>query len=85
MLTLLKSEKFQKDYRDYKTAIASLTNPDTKKRAEQLLTKLVNEVKFIDSRHQELFLTGNTPARLEESKLTINSIRKQLDRIIKNL
>ena len=85
MLTILRSEKFQKDYEDYKTAISLLTNPDTKKRADQLLTKLVNEVKFIDSRHQELFLTGNTPARLDESKMNIASIRKQLDRILKNM
>jgi hypothetical protein len=85
MLTILRSEKFQKDYEDYKTAISLLTNPDTKKRADQLLTKLVNEVKIIDSRHQELFLTGNVPSRLDESKLNIASIRKQLDRIVKNM
>jgi hypothetical protein len=84
MISLLESEHFKRDYANYKTQINTLSRDDLKQRANELLNRLIGEIKILDSQHQELFTTHKMPMRLEESKKKILDIRKELDRFLKD-
>jgi hypothetical protein len=84
MISLLKSEHFKRDYDNYKTQIDNLSRDELKQRANELLNRLIGEIKMLDSQHQELFTTHKMPMRLEESKKKILDIRKELDRFLKD-
>jgi hypothetical protein len=84
MISLLESEHFKRDYDNYKTQINNLSRDDLKQRANELLNRLIGEIKILDSQHQELFTTHKMPMRLEESKKKILDIRKELDRFLKD-
>jgi hypothetical protein len=84
MISLLESEHFKRDYDNYKTQINNLNRDDLKQRANELLNRLIGEIKMLDSQHQELFTTHKMPMRLEESKKKILDIRKELDRFLKD-
>jgi hypothetical protein len=84
MLSLLKSEKFQNECNLYQEKISKISNEQIKEKAELLLKKLVNEVKTIDSQHQEMF-TGNRPSsELADSRNKISEARKNLERLLKD-
>jgi hypothetical protein len=84
MISLLESEHFKRDYANYKNQISNIQREDLKQRANDLLNKLISEIKMVDLQHQELFATHKMPMRLEESKKKILDIRKELDRFLKD-
>jgi hypothetical protein len=84
MLTLLKSEKFQKEYKDFQDKISTVTNENIKKELEGLLSKLVNEVKSLDLQHQELSTTKQFPITASDARSNIIEIRKQIDRRLRD-
>ena len=82
MLTILKSERFQREYTEFAQQIESITNDAFKSEMTSLLGKLVNEVKAIDSQAQE-FMMGQKP--VQASTETRNSISEIRSRIIQKL
>lgn len=84
MLELYKSQRFQQEYTDYRNQISVISVPDVCQRAENLLAKLVGEVKFLDKQHEEMVVTNKLPMRLTESKSKIKEIRKELDILLKD-
>jgi hypothetical protein len=84
MLSLIKSEKFQKEYRMYLEKISRISNEQTQEKANLLLKKLIAEVNAIDSQHMEMF-AGNRPStELSEGRSKITEARKQLERLLKD-
>lgn len=80
MLSISRSERFKKDYENYKTAIDQIEDSQTKTELNRLLVDLVNEVKSIDQYYENLAIGSDMPSRIDDSRSSITSIRKELDR-----
>ena len=79
MLTLLKSERFQKEYKEFFDKINTIENEDLKNQLSRLLGNLVNEVKKLDSRHLDITSSVARPD-VGDAKMTILELRKTLVR-----
>jgi hypothetical protein len=84
MLALYNSERFQREYANYRSRIDEISTPSTRQRAETLLANLVGEVKFLDKQHEEILISNRLPVRLNESTSKIQDIRKDLERLLKD-
>jgi hypothetical protein len=81
MLSLLQSDQFQQEYKQYQEKISKITDIETKKNAEALVKKLVAEIRAIDNQHTDMFNQKQPSNRLAESRTRIADIRKQLNKI----
>ena len=79
MLTLLKSERFQKEYKEFSDKINTIENEDLKNQLSGLLGNLVNEVKKLDSQHVDIMSSVTRPD-VSDAKMTILELRKTLVR-----
>jgi hypothetical protein len=79
MLTLLKSERFQKEYKEFFDKINTIENEDLKKQLSRLLGNLVNEVKKLDSQHIDISSSVARPD-VGDAKMTILELRKTISR-----
>ena len=84
MLELIKSQRFQTEYQEYRAKIEKITSVDTKNQAINLLGTLVNEVKKLDNQHQEMFTGNQVPMGLGDIRSSIVTIRKKLDTLLKD-
>lgn len=83
MLSLLESEKFKNEYKNYKEQIDAVTDIATKNQLENFLVKLVAQVKSLDKDHEEMILSKR--ARLgDDNKDKITELRKILNRKLKD-
>lgn len=85
MLSLLKNERFQTEYKEWKSKIDSMSETVQKKELQELLNKLVNEVKRLDTFHEELMRSHNLPMGMEETKSRISEIRKKIHKRISDI
>ena len=81
---LEKSSRFQEDYTRYQSAIAEMPEGDFKQDVNQLLKKLVGEIKKLDSMHMEMVYTRQLPSMGGDMKQEITAIRRQLETKIKD-
>lgn len=80
MLTILKSERFQKEYKEFSEQIEAITNDGFKSEMTALLGKLVNEVRTIDAQAQE-FMLGQKPVQSAvETRTAVSEIRSRIIR-----
>lgn len=84
MLAISKSQRFQQEREKFRSQIDHLTTPAMRQKAENLLSKLDNEVKYLDGQHDEMFITNKLPVRLDEVKSKIQEIRRELDRLLRD-
>lgn len=84
MLELIKSQRFQTEYREYQTKIEKITEAEIKNQATSLLGMLVNEVKKLDNQHQEMFSGNQVPMGLSDVRSGITVVRKKLDTLLKD-
>lgn len=77
--TIQKSDRFQQDYKRYKTAIDNIKDPKFKLDAESMLNKLVNEVQSLDNMHTDIIMNKQVTSIGTEYRDRIISLRKQLD------
>lgn len=84
MLELVKSQRFQEEYRIYCDKIEKITSADIKNQATILLKTLINEVKTLDNQHQEMFAGNQIPMGLSDVRSSVISIRKKLDTLLKD-
>jgi len=84
VLELIKSQRFQTEYLNYQDKIEKITDDNIKSQAAGLLKTLVNEVKTLDSQHQEMFSGNQVPMGLGDVRGGIVSIRKKLDTLLKD-
>ncbi len=84
MLELIKSQRFQTEYQNYQSKVENITDATIKNQAIILLKTLVNEVKKLDSQHQEMFSGNQVPMGLGDVRSDIVNIRKKLDTLLKD-
>jgi len=85
MLSLLKNERFLSEYKQWKMKIDSLGEGVQKKELQDLMNKLINEVKRLDTFHEELVISHKLPMDMQESKLRISEIRKKIQKRINDI
>jgi hypothetical protein len=79
VLTLFKSERFQKEYKEFSNKIDTIENEDLKNQLYGLLGNLVNEVKKLDSQHLDITSSVARPD-VGDAKTTISELRKTITR-----
>ena len=84
MSSLIKSTRFQEDCEKYRTAIDSMPDGAAKQESQQLLNKLIAEIKKLDSMHMEMVYTRQLPSMGTDMKQEITAIRRQLENKIKD-
>ena len=82
---LQKSSRFQKEYERYLTAINTMPDGPVKQESQQLLNKLILEIKKLDTMHMEMIYTKQMPSMGSDMKQDILTLRKKLDSKLKNL
>jgi DNA repair exonuclease SbcCD ATPase subunit len=78
-MKLAKSEKFINEVNSFKSKIEKVTDENIKKDLSQTLSKLIQEVNYIDSQHNELSIQKRLPETIDSSRNTIGSYRKRLN------
>ena len=81
---LQRSSRFQEDCEKYRTAIDSMPDGVAKQESQQLLNKLIGEIKKLDSMHMEMIYSRQLPSMGGEMKQDITAIRKKLETRIKD-
>jgi hypothetical protein len=85
MSSLIKSTRFQEDCARYRTAIDAIPDGPAKQESQQLLNKLIAEIKKLDSMHMEMIYTKQIPSIGSDMRQNILSIRQKLDTKLKNI
>jgi hypothetical protein len=81
---LQKSSRFREDCDRYQSAIDEMPDGDFKQEVNQLLKKLVGEIKKLDSLHMEMIYTRQLPSMGGDMKQEITTTRRQLETKIKD-
>jgi hypothetical protein len=76
---LQKSSRFQEDCVRYRAAIDSMPDGLAKQDSQQLLNKLIAEIKKLDSMHMEMVYSRQLPTMGGDMKQDISDIRKKLE------
>ena len=84
MISLLESDAFKKEYAQHQAKIKKITDVSIQNQAATLLKKLIEEIKKLDSQHQDMFSGNQIPMGLGDVRSNIASIRKKLDKICKD-
>ena len=81
---LQRSSRFQEDCAKYRTAIGTMPDGPAKQESQQLLNKLIGEIKKLDSMHMEMIYSRQLPTMGGDMKQDITNIRKQLETRIRD-
>ena len=81
---LQRSSRFQEDCEKYRTAIETMPDGASKQESQQLLNKLIGEIKKLDSMHMEMIYSRQLPSMGGEMKQDITAIRQKLETRIKD-
>jgi hypothetical protein len=84
MLSLFKSEQFQKEYQKVKQQIDDSQDQVIKAELTKLLKLLVSEVKAIDQQHQELAGSMRLSNTVNDHKSNLLDIRKKISSLLGN-
>lgn len=82
MLSLVKSQQFQKEYNDFKQKIDSVQDETVKKEATELLRQLVAEVRAIDRQHEEMISSIKLSNNINDHKSNLLAIRKKISSLL---
>jgi predicted nuclease with TOPRIM domain len=77
-MRLFNSERFQSEYRDFKERISKIEKPEVKEDLENLLKRLVGEVRRVDDKHDELMLGAKLSSSVNDDRTSIVETRKKL-------
>jgi dynactin complex subunit len=84
MLSILKSTRFQTEYKTFQEKINSISNENLKNELNELLGKLYNAVKNIDLQHQDMYARTQINMAIPDTKLEVSEIRLTIDRKLKD-
>ena len=79
-----KSKRFAEECEKFETAINKMPDSDFKAETRNLFLRLVKEVKKMDNMYEEMVYTKQLPTMGNDFRETITSIRKELDKRLKN-
>jgi two-component sensor histidine kinase len=85
MLSLLKSNRFQTEYKMFVEKINLVTDEQDKSQLNELLRQMINEVKKLDSYHEELTRSHMLPMGLDDSKHRLADYRKKIVKKLRDL
>jgi hypothetical protein len=77
-MQLSKSERFIKEYEEFKEKIAKVSDPKKQAELTALLNQMLAEVRAIDSKHSEISMMGRLPGAVNDLRENLTSIRKNL-------
>ena len=83
MLKVKQSNKFKKDYAQYRRDLDKITNEQAKKNGYALLSKLVEQFNLIDAAH-ETTNTSIDPTKIRENVEASVTLRLKLNKLIKD-
>jgi hypothetical protein len=78
MLSILDSTDFKNDLQRYNEEVSKITNQQVKEDLENQVTKLVNAVKSLDNRHQELIFSRNI-RDADQYRTKVTQLRKNIE------
>lgn len=82
---LIDNPRFQKEYKEFSEKISRITEESAKVEMNKLLQNLVNEVKNIDRKHQDLVMGGRLTAdTMGDYRNSLISIRQQIAKKIQS-
>lgn len=76
------SEEFKNDYKKYQKAISEIKNTQLQNDCVELLKELRSAVHWVDSIHDQMYITHRLPTDVSEARNKIAHARKQLDQKI---
>lgn len=82
-MKLESNEKFTKDLNRYKQALENMPTQESKNKLEYLIRTLVNEIRYLDSQHDELNISKTLPNTIIDSRTKIYEIRNKIENLIK--
>lgn len=77
-MQLSNSQRFLAEYQDFKDKISKVSNLDKRQELTDLLNQMVNEVRAIDAKHNELTQMSRMPSSVTDIRESLSSIRKTL-------
>lgn len=83
VLSIEKSEVFQKELKEWSDRLSSITNENVKKDINLLITNLLKQIRLLDSCHNDLGVVNRISANSMEFKKTINELRIMINKRIK--
>lgn len=84
MVSLEKSEKFQKEFNEWKIIAESIENMRAKAELENLLEQLSRIVKRIDTEHVKLATQHTMPDIINDSRQELFNLRSKIQKIVKD-
>ena len=82
-MKLESNEKFTKDLNRYKQALENMPTQESKNKLEYLIRTLVNEIRYLDSQHDELNISKTLPNTIIDSRTKIYEIRNKIENLLK--
>lgn len=82
-MLLEQNDKIQKEISEYKRKINLLNDNHIKIELNQLLMQIISGIKSIDQQHTDLFFGGASLSNLRETRDSLTSARKKLEKRIK--
>ena len=82
-MKLESNEKFTKDLNRYRQALENMPTQESKNKLEYLIRTLVNEIRYLDSQHDELNISKTLPNTIIDSRTKIYQIRNKIENLIK--
>lgn len=82
MLSLLKSERFQTEYKELNARIGIINDADVKNRASKLLEDLVKKVKEFDMAHMDMIATRQNLTDMNTERDKVMVVRRQLVKLL---
>lgn len=77
-MQLIKHPRFQQEYKQWSDKINQISEEKTKLELTRLLTQLVNEVRKIDSHHNEMLGRTSLDMTINETRKNISDLRKKI-------
>ena len=84
-LSISQSKTFQEDCKRYQEAIATVTDPQFKAEMEDLLRRLIFEVRSMDNLHSDMLTNNSATTKVKDSRAALASIRKDLEKRVASL
>jgi hypothetical protein len=84
MITIEHSDIFREEYTRFQNGISEITDPDIKNELTNLLSKLLYEVRMIDSLHVGMDIHAQLQETAPVHRNKLMEIRLQLDRRLKD-
>lgn len=81
-LNLEKSSRFKEEVDEYNQVIKNIPDGDLKTEINDLVKKLIFEVRSIDTQHSELFAGKKLPTMVTDSRQKILELRRKISKKI---